>query len=44
VQQLKQLVQKFQSFGSINKTLSEITNRLLSAQIELADIAGELNH
>ena len=44
VQQLKSLLQKLLHYKDLNEHFSSITNRLQSTQIELADIASELNH
>ena len=44
VQQLKSLLQKIIHYKDLNEHFSSVTNRLQSAQIELADIAAELDH
>jgi DNA repair protein RecN (Recombination protein N) len=44
VQQLKSLLQKLQPYKELNKEFDAVTERLLSTQIELADIAAELDH
>lgn len=44
VQQLKSVLQRLQQFKEINNDLSSVTERLQSAQIELTDIAAELDH
>ncbi len=44
VQQLKSLLQRLQHYKDINSTLSAVTDRMQSAQIELNDIAAELDH
>lgn len=44
VQQLKSVLQRLQQFKEINSDLSSVTERLQSAQIELTDIAAELDH
>ncbi len=44
VQQLKTMLQRLQQYKDISKELTSITDRLQSAQIELNDIAAELNH
>ena len=41
---LKQLVQQLQPFSSLHKDLSAVIDRLQSAQVELQDIAGEIDH
>lgn len=42
VQQLKALLQRLQQYKDVHQDLSQVTDRLQSAQIELADIAAEL--
>jgi DNA repair protein RecN (Recombination protein N) len=42
VSQVKTLASQLQSFGSYHPALGEIITRLLSVQIELKDIAGEI--
>ncbi len=44
VQQLKSLLQKLLHYKDLNADFSTITDRLQSTQIELADIAAELDH
>lgn len=44
VQQLKSVLQRLQHYKDVHKDLSDISDRLQSAQIELADIASELDH
>ena len=44
VQQLKTLLQRLQHYKDLNRELSSVTERLQSAQIELGDIAAELDH
>jgi DNA repair protein RecN (Recombination protein N) len=44
VQQLKLLSNQLQSFSDYHKDLAELINRLQSAQIELQDIADEVDH
>jgi DNA repair protein RecN (Recombination protein N) len=44
VQQLKSLLQKLQPYKELNKEFDAVTERLQSTQIELADIAAELDH
>lgn len=41
---LKQLVQQLQPFSSLHKDLTAVIDRLQSAQVELQDIAGEIDH
>lgn len=41
---LKQLVQQLQPYSSLHKDLSAVIDRLQSAQVELQDIAGEIDH
>jgi DNA repair protein RecN (Recombination protein N) len=43
VQQLKMLVNQLNSFSDYHPNLSEISNRILSAQLELQDIAQEVD-
>jgi len=42
VQQVKIIVQQLQSLKAVNPAIAAVTERLLSAQIELGDIADEL--
>lgn len=42
VQQLKIVVQQLHSLKVVNPDITSVTQRLLSAQVELSDIAGEL--
>ncbi len=44
VQQLKSLLQRLQQFKNVHADLTSITERLQSTQIELADIAADLDH
>jgi len=44
VQQLKRLVQQLQPYISYHAALPDLLQRLQSAQIELTDIAGEIEH
>ena len=44
VQQLKRLLQQLQPYASYHTSLPDLLQRLHSAQIELADIAGEIDH
>lgn len=44
VQQLKSLLQRLQQFKNVHADLTSITGRLQSTQIEIADIAADLNH
>lgn len=44
IQQLKSVLQRLQQYKNVHKNFDEITSRLQSAQIELADIASELDH
>ena len=44
VQQLKVLVNQLQQFTSLHPQLPELVQRLQSSQIELSDIANELEH
>lgn len=44
VQQLKSLLQRLQQFKNVHADLTSITERLQSAQIELSDIASDLDH
>jgi len=44
VQQLKSLLLKLQQYKDVHSDLTSVTERLLSAQIELNDIANELDH
>ena len=44
VQQLKVLLQRLQQYKELNKDLSSVVERLQSTQIELNDIAAELDH
>lgn len=44
VQQLKSLLQRLQQFKNVHADLISITERLQSTQIELADIASDLDH
>nr|WP_294904358.1 DNA repair protein RecN [uncultured Lacibacter sp.] len=44
VQQLKTLLQRLQQYKDMHADLASITERLQSAQIELNDIASELDH
>ena len=44
VQQLKSLLQQLQPYVAYHAKLPELTQRLQSVQIELADIAGEVDH
>lgn len=44
VQQLKSLLQQLQPYVTYHAQLPELTQRLQSVQIELADIAGEVDH
>ena len=44
VQQLKSLLQRLQQFKHVHAELTRITERLQSTQIELADIAADLDH
>lgn len=43
VQQLKTLANKIQHYSSLHEQLPSIVQRLLSAQVELADVADELD-
>ena len=44
VQQLKTLLQRLQQYKELNKDLSSVVERLQTTQIELNDIAAELDH
>ncbi|MEJ8818423.1 DNA repair protein RecN [Lacibacter sp. H407] len=44
VQQLKSLLQRLQQFKNVHADLTSITERLQSTQIELTDIAADLDH
>ena len=44
VQQLKSLLLKLQQYKDVHSDLTSVTERLQSAQIELNDIANELDH
>lgn len=44
VQQLKILLQRLQQYKELNKDISSVVERLQSTQIELNDIAAELDH
>ena len=44
VQQVKIIVQQLQSLKAIHPAITAVTERLLSAQIELTDIAGDLEN
>jgi DNA repair protein RecN (Recombination protein N) len=44
VQQLKQMIHALQGFTSFHPDLAAVVERLQSSQIELQDIAGELEH
>ena len=44
VQQVKIIVQQLQSLKAIHPAITAVTERLLSAQIELSDIAGDLEN
>jgi DNA repair protein RecN (Recombination protein N) len=44
VQQLKSLLQRLQQFKNVHADLTSITERLQSTQIELVDIASDLDH
>ena len=44
VQQVKRLLHQLQSFVSYHAALPDLLQRLQSAQIELTDIAGEIEH
>lgn len=44
VQQLKIVLQRLQQYKDVHADISSISQRLLSAQIELSDIASELDH
>lgn len=44
VQQLKSLLLKLQQYKDVHSDLTSVTERLLSAQIELNDIANDLDH
>ncbi|TWI79195.1 DNA repair protein RecN (Recombination protein N) [Lacibacter cauensis] len=44
VQQLKIVLQRLQQYKDVHPDISNISQRLLSAQIELSDIASELDH
>lgn len=44
VQQLKSLLLKLQQYRDVHSDLTSVTERLQSAQIELNDIANELDH
>lgn len=44
VQQLKSLLQKLIHYKDLNEHFAAVTDRLQSTQIELADIASELDH
>ena len=44
VQQLKSLLQKLIHYKDLNEHFAAVTDRLQSSQIELADIASELDH
>jgi DNA repair protein RecN (Recombination protein N) len=44
VQQLKSLLLRLQPYRELNADLSSVITRLQSTQIELADIAGDLDH
>jgi len=44
VQQLKSLLLKLQQYKGVHSDLTSVTERLQSAQIELNDIANELDH
>lgn len=44
VQQLKRLLQQLQPYVSYHAALPDLIQRLQSAQIELGDIAGEIDH
>jgi DNA repair protein RecN (Recombination protein N) len=44
VQQLKILLQRLQPYKELNNDLNKVIERLQSTQIELSDIASELNH
>ncbi len=44
VQQLKSLLQRLQQYKQIHADLGSITDRLQSVQIELSDIASDLDH
>jgi DNA repair protein RecN (Recombination protein N) len=44
VQQLKSLLQQLQSYAAYHQQLPALLERLQSTQIELADIAGEVEH
>ncbi len=41
---LKQLIQQLQPFADVHKDLAGIITRLQSTQVELQDIAGEIDH
>lgn len=44
VQQLKSLLQRLQQYRDLNEELNAVIERMQSAQIELVDIAAELDH
>ena len=44
VQQLKIVLQRLQQYKDVHQDISSISERLQSAQIELSDIASELDH
>lgn len=44
VQQLKSVLQRLLHYKDVRKDFADITSRLQSAQIELSDIASELDH